>query len=336
LVALLVIVFFIPNVAFIGFGWIALIGSGFFILIQLILLVDFAHSWSESWVKNYQESEENKNCWAFGLLGSTFVMYALSLSLTIVMYIFFLGDKPGCSVNVTFISLNLIFNFFAGLISIHPKLQEKNPRIGLLQSSVVCLYSTFLIWSSLTSEPASMGCSTMTIGSTTGGDGFSLFFGVGLTFFALIYTALRVSSSGDSLSEQTGTGDSATKELMTAVSVSSEEEGDVSIERTVKKHHKQETIQKEEIEEVESDAPVDYNYSFFHVTFLMAALYLGMVLTNWETVTSLTGDQVPPDSIFVDQGMAAVWVKVVSAWLTIGLYIWTLFAPLCFPDRKFY
>lgn len=48
-----------------------------------------------------------------------------------------------------------------------------------------------------------MKCSSLTIGSTTSGDFFSLFFGVIVTFISLIYAALRISSSGDDLSTAT-------------------------------------------------------------------------------------------------------------------------------------
>ena len=34
-----------------------MIGAFLFILIQLILIVDFAHAWNESWVGNYEESQ---------------------------------------------------------------------------------------------------------------------------------------------------------------------------------------------------------------------------------------------------------------------------------------
>ena len=33
------------------------IGAFLFILIQLILIIDFAHSWAEAWVGNYEESD---------------------------------------------------------------------------------------------------------------------------------------------------------------------------------------------------------------------------------------------------------------------------------------
>jgi len=84
----------------------------------------------------------------------------------------------------------------------------------------------------------------------------------------------------------------------------------------------------------EDDKPA-YNYSFFHFTFLLAAMYLGMVLTNWQSVSSVTGEDVG-NTILVDQGMVAVWVKVISSWLTLLLYLWTMIAPILFPNRVFW
>lgn len=34
-----------------------MIGGFLFIIIQLILIVDFAHSWANAWVGNYEETE---------------------------------------------------------------------------------------------------------------------------------------------------------------------------------------------------------------------------------------------------------------------------------------
>jgi len=103
-----------------------------------------------------------------------------------------------------------------------------------------------------------------------------------------------------------------------------------------------EKVEEPEVSESEDDneaedpeGPVAYNYSFFHFTFLLATLYLGMVLTNWQSISIVTGDGVD-DTILVDQGMSAVWVKMVSSWVTLLLFIWTMIAPVVFPNRKFF
>ena len=44
--------------------WIGLFGAFLFIIIQLILLIDFAHGWAESWVEKYEETESK--CYYFG------------------------------------------------------------------------------------------------------------------------------------------------------------------------------------------------------------------------------------------------------------------------------
>jgi len=37
----------------------------------------------------------------------------------------------------------------------------------------------------------------------------------------------------------------------------------------------------------------------------------------------------------VNVGWTSVWVKVVSQWVTVALYSWTLVAPTLMPDRDF-
>lgn len=54
-IAIAIGAFFIPNGSFGTFWmWVGLIGGIVFILVQLVLLVDFAHSWAETWVGTYE------------------------------------------------------------------------------------------------------------------------------------------------------------------------------------------------------------------------------------------------------------------------------------------
>lgn len=57
-----VYVFFFSSVWF----YVGMAGAFCFILIQLVLLIDFAHSWNESWVEKMEEG--NSRCWYAGKL----------------------------------------------------------------------------------------------------------------------------------------------------------------------------------------------------------------------------------------------------------------------------
>jgi len=225
-----------------------------------------------------------------------------------------------------FITLNLILCLGLTIFSIHPKVQEKNPRVGLLQSAVVSAYSTYLIWSSLSSEPSTKRCSKF---PQPDDGGVSLLLGVLFTFLALIYSAMRVSSGHDTL--QGKEPKEAKKRLLAPEQKNGDGDGDGDGDNTAP--DEEEAVTEES--ETSEDDTVAYNYSFFHVTFVLAAMYLGMVLTNWQSVSSVTGDDVG-NTILVDQGMAAVWVKVVSSWVTMLLYLWTMIAPILFPNRQFW
>lgn len=80
--------FFIPEGSF-GQTWMyfGMIGGFLFILIQLILIVDFAHTLAESWVGNYEETESRG--WYFALIAVTLLNYALTITGVTLLYVFF-------------------------------------------------------------------------------------------------------------------------------------------------------------------------------------------------------------------------------------------------------
>lgn len=57
-----------------GAGWLARFGSGMFLILQMIILLDFSQAWNDAWV-----SEEDDN-YLYGLLGLTvcFLFYNFS------------------------------------------------------------------------------------------------------------------------------------------------------------------------------------------------------------------------------------------------------------------
>jgi len=294
---LLLDLFFIPNVFFEYYGWVAVIASGIFILVQLLWLVDFAHDFSAGLVSKWEETESK---WYYvALLGCTTILYIAAISATIAMYVLFCKDPSRCALNVIIITLNLVFGLLVSLISIHPKIQEANPSSGILQASLVSAYCSYLIWSAIMSEPASEGCNPFKSDNVTTG-GASLLIGVVFTIVAVCYSTFRTASKAGELEPLT---------------LNTEEEGD---EEDGKKEKEKE------------GGPVPYNFSIFHLIFAMGAMYIAMLMTDWHTI-----DQQEKGSLSVDTGYVSVWVKIVSSWCAMALYLWTLLAPVCFPNRDF-
>lgn len=78
---------------------------------------------------------------------------------------------------------------------------------------------------------------------------------------------------------------------------------------------------------IDDYAPISYNYSFFHLIFALASMYIAMLMTGWGAVEQ--------EKDRLDVGWTSVWVKTAAEWVTAVLYSWTLIAPAMFPDRDF-
>lgn len=70
-----------------------------------------------------------------------------------------------------------------------------------------------------------------------------------------------------------------------------------------------------------------YNYSLFHVIFLLATMWVATLLTQNIDFEN-TGDFAA-----VGRTYWASWVKIVSAWVCYVIYTWSLVAPVALPDR---
>ena len=80
-------------------------------------------------------------------------------------------------------------------------------------------------------------------------------------------------------------------------------------------------------ERLEDAKEVPYSYSFFHVTFALGALYVCMLMTNWNLISD------DASSLVIDHGSGSMWVKEASSWVVFLLYSWTLIAPVVLPNR---
>lgn len=194
---LVVASFFIPNGFFMFWGnYITIIGATIFILLGLVLLVDFAHSWSETCLENWESSESN--LWQWILIGSAAAGYGATIALTSVLYAFFAGS--GCTLNRFFISFNLVLCIIITIMCINPTVQEYNPRSGLVQSSMVAAYCTYLIVSAIGNH-SHKECNPLqrNSGTVVGTQNTTVVLGAVFTFLAIAYSTTRAATQSKAL-----------------------------------------------------------------------------------------------------------------------------------------
>ncbi|KAH9373758.1 hypothetical protein HPB48_018615 [Haemaphysalis longicornis] len=304
LIGAMVGAFFIPDGASFGQVWMyfGMIGGFLFIVIQLILIIDFAHSWANNWVEKYEESQSKG--WYCALLSFTLLHYALAIAAVVLFYIFYTQAK-GCALQKFFISFNLIICVILSVVSVLPKVQEVHPSSGLLQSSAVSLYIMYLTWSAMNNS-TNKQCKP-SLGLTQEGSKFDSQSIVGLVvwFACVLYSSIRTSSNS-----QVGKLTMSEKILVKDTGNNASAGGDVETK----------------VWDNEDDG-VAYSWSFFHFMFALASLYVMMTLTNWF--------QPSDDPKNLIENNASMWVKMSSSWICSALYLWTLVAPVALPDRDF-
>jgi len=342
---LVIVTFFIPNGFFIFWGdYIALIGATIFILLGLVLLVDFAHSWSETCLENWEKHEST--LWQWILIGSTAVMYITTITLTGVLYGYFTGS--GCTLNRFFVSFNLALCILITIMSIYPAVQDANPKSGLAQSGMVAAYCTYLITSAVTNH-AHESCNPLTRSSTTGAT--AVVIGAVFTFLAIAYSTSRAATQSRAL---VGRGKKGGAVQLPIDDGSQSELGVVTTQpgRTESPRYQallaavqagaipESALYEEEEEEDDYGESGDdersgtrYNYAWFHVIFALGTMYVAMLLTDWNVMSTEQSGVESEEIVYIGRSETAMWMRVVSSWVCMLLYMWSLLAPLIMPDR---
>lgn len=315
--------FFIPVNGDLAFSKAALvigmIGAFCFIILQVVLLVDFAHRWNEWWLEKKEETENS--CWLIGIIFFTVTMYLISLTGIILMYVFFTRSGGGCSLNYFFISFHLLMCIVISVVAILPPIQNAQPRSGLLQAAVVTLYTTYLLYSAVSNEPygPERNCDLNNNSGNVFPEGENevavSVIGIALIFVTTAYLTIRTSNKSEihKLKGKNKDDDNYEKDqscICCPAAADDAESGppDDDDERKTNVYDNEKS-------------GVTYSYSFFHFLFFLGSLFAMMQLTNWYN----PGDA---DNENFQNTWASVWVKVSSMWVCYAIYLWTLLAPI--------
>lgn len=314
-----VVPFFFPIGLVNAYSWFARFASPLFLGVQMLILLDMTQNWNDAWVDKGDEDER----YLYGLLAITGVCYAFCTTIAGLLYYWFAPSSHDCSFNITIITVAVILCLSLSLMSLHPAVEKGS----LFPSACISLYVMYLCYSSMASEPRDYECNKygQRLNAATG---TTLAAGMGLTLLSVVYSAFRAGSN-----TSTFTGGSWQEEAARPLMEAGDEEDTMTSagldglppdDQNMRRREEGGSTSGKAMEEFD---PVTYSYAQFYLVFALASMYIAMLMTGWGS------SQQAPD--LIDVGWTSVWVKVVTQWCVAALYMWTMAAPLLFPDREF-
>lgn len=192
---LLVGFMWLPSQAVYGYAQFARYASGIFLVLQLLLLVDFVYQ-----VNEWLVGKDNKWSWAL-LVGGAAVAFSAGLVLIGFSYHLY-APKASCSLNIFFVTWALVLGLALVAVLFVP---HRAPTAGLLTTSLVWLYVVYLTYSALSSEPEGDGSCVRGSGASAGWIGTVAFF---IALAAVVYSTIEAGvSSRDMFGGGGGGGD---------------------------------------------------------------------------------------------------------------------------------
>ncbi|XP_067145254.1 serine incorporator 5-like isoform X2 [Centruroides vittatus] len=302
--------------------YVGMSGAFLFIIIQLVLIVEFGRRWTCSW--RSKAIDRGSKCWFVLMVFCALVIYTMVV-IGVLMLLQSFTKWEGCTINKIFIGVNSGLCLLCSFISVLPVVEKSTGdfRAGLLQSSIISAYVTYLTWSALSSEPrkgdedyvenyernrtlveaAEESCSPSQLAFDTN-EWIVSYIGVAIMFTTVLYSTLRTSHQSYRLG------------ITTPTSKRSRSGGSG---RSSKAWHKVEEDGGQRVIRNEAGNVV-YGYSFFHIMFGLASLYIMMQLTHWfRPETARLGT--------FERNWASVWVKMASSWICVALYLFSLLLP---------
>ena len=293
----------IPNAAFSIWVDVADVILGWFLIIQVVWIIDFAFGWNDVWITNAAEdrtSGKSGKAWFIGILffAVTFLVGAYT------WYGFMFADYADVHSNKTILAINVGVSTVLGIVSVF------SPRGGILPASLVVLYVAWLSWSTVLS-----GAPLVTSDARLG---------IGLTLAAVVLTYSSYQVALPQVASNAAPSESPKKATVSsdAVQAFPAGEGVVAVSAP-SQESMEEGVKTKPVKPVNEEVGSCRYILIMNSMHLSAACYLMNLCLMWSH-SPKGGDD-----------MIAYWVQAVAAWGLLTVYAWTLVAPMVCPSRQF-
>uniref|UniRef100_A0A8C6THC0 Serine incorporator 5 n=1 Tax=Neogobius melanostomus TaxID=47308 RepID=A0A8C6THC0_9GOBI len=289
-------------------------GGFIFLLIQLMLLVEFAHRWNTNWSSGVKYNR----FWYAALAFVTLMLFTAAVG-AVAFLGFFYTHPEACLLNKVFLGINGSLCFIVSLLAISPCIQRLQPTSGLLQPGVISVYVMYLTFSAFSSKPKDFmeidgRNQTVCVFGFSGSESERKIvtgLGTAILFACVLYSCLT----------------STTKRSSAALRVYRNSEPEMNFNVCVPDEFDEEKTGSGQNVVYDERERTTYTYAYFHFVFFLGSLYVMMTVTNWF---HYDGHKIEK---LLDGSWSVFWIKMASCWVCLILYMWTLIAPMLCPKR---
>lgn len=296
-------------------------GGSFFLLIQLMLLVEFAHRWNTNW----SSGVKHNRLWYGALAFVTLMLFTIAVGAVVFMGVYYTHPQA-CLLNKIFLGINGSLCLIVSMLAISPFIQKLQPTSGLLQPGVISVYVMYLTFSAFSSKPKE-ALEINGVNTTV-----CVFpFNSGLESDKKIVTALGAFFLFGCILYSCLT--STTRRSSAALRVCRNSEPEIERARCcfcfgddTDDYDEEKSGSGQNVVYDEKEGTI-YSYAYFHFVFFLGSLYVMMTITNWFNYHDHEIEKL------LDGSWSVYWLKMASCWVCLLLYIWTLVAPMVCPKR---
>ncbi|KAM9330043.1 serine incorporator 5 [Gastrophryne carolinensis] len=299
--------------------YIAAVFGFFFLIIQLRLLVEFAHKWNNNW----SSGTAHNKMWYGALAIAILLLYTIAVGALGLMSWFY-TDPEHCLLNKIFLGVNGGLCLLMTLVSIMPCVVKNVPQSGLLQSGVISCYVMYLTFSSLSNKPPETildaDGKNVTICVPKFGNGINQderlvsVLGAVIMIGCILYSCLTSTtrSSCDALRGRYAQPEQEVARCCFCFGSNSNGGQEDHVE-----------ARGGQVVSYDEEKKTLYSYSTFHFIFFLGTFYMMMTITNWFHY-----NHADIEKLFTGS-WSPFWVKMSSCWVCVALYLLTLVVPIC-------